>query len=72
MRVSRITGVPAPCSSCHNRAIIEVTTDHPNIRLCARCAKYLQDFIGRRLAEHLAGTPIPTPRGARPDNWGNR
>lgn len=74
MKISRITSNPGPCADCHNRAIIQVaiTQDSPIIRLCLRCAKYLQEFVGRRVAEHEAGRPIPTPRGARDDNWGNR
>jgi hypothetical protein len=62
------------CHSCHNRAIIEVElgTQRPILRLCAKCTKYLGDFLHRRLAEYEARAPIPTPRAGRSDNWGNR
>jgi len=74
MRVSRIPpkDVKEPCSICHNRPIIEVTFgERLPLLLCARDTKYLADFLNRRLAEHLAGKPVPTPR-ADSDSWGNR
>ena len=75
MRVGRIPPDQAKgfCHACHNRAIIDVAlgTARPNLRLCGKCSKYLSDFLARRLAEHEAGSPIPTAK-ERADNWGNR
>jgi len=34
----------------------------PRLRLCLRDGKYLVEFMGRRIAEHEAGKPIPVPR----------
>jgi hypothetical protein len=52
------------CHGCHNRAVIEVNFGamRAPARLCARDAKYIADFLNRRLVEHEAGAPIPAPR----------
>jgi hypothetical protein len=75
MRVGRIPPDETKgfCHGCHNRAVIEVVfgAPRPNLRLCGKCSKYLSDFLARRVAEHNAGTPIPTPK-ANSDDWGNR
>lgn len=75
MRVGRIPPGEEKgfCHGCHNRAIIQASfgDKRSDLKLCGKCSKYLSDFLARRLAEHDAGTPIPTPK-ASADNWGNR
>jgi len=52
------------CHDCHSRAVFEVDFGElrPRLRLCLRDGKYLVEFMGRRIAEHEAGKPIPVPR----------
>ena len=59
------------CHDCHSRAVFDVDFGElrPRLRLCLRDAKYLVEFMQRRVAEHEAGKPIPVPR--HPDG-GNR
>src|SRR5215472_116196 len=75
MRINRIRpGEPrGDCYNCHSPADIEVTwgEKNPTLKLCFRDAKYLGDFLVRRVAEHDRGEPIPVPR-ARDDAWRNR
>jgi len=64
MRIKRIaqSGMHAVCYDCHNRAEFEISFgEHkPAWHLCLRDAKYLSGFLGRRVAEHEAGLPIPS------------
>jgi hypothetical protein len=76
MRVSRIRPEEPKgnCHNCHSRAVFDIDfgSRRPHLRLCVHDAKYMLDFLNRRVIEHEEGRPIPVPRTYDEDARGNR